>query len=96
MQTSDVGKTKTVGSSGTSSGADTPIQDRGEGSSERSVFTSIGRMSVHGKPHVLTGLIQSIRGLHIWEHCTALFLHQFHQLSNRISVNPIGASLYSS
>ena len=44
MQTSDVGKTKTAGSSGVSSGADTPIQDRGEGSSERSVFTSIGRM----------------------------------------------------
>ncbi|OAL67784.1 oligosaccharyl transferase subunit Dad1 [Trichophyton rubrum] len=45
MQTSDVGKTKTAGSSGVSSGADTPIQDRGEGSSERAfadyIFGSI-------------------------------------------------------
>ncbi|GBF64553.1 dolichyl-diphosphooligosaccharide--protein glycosyltransferase subunit [Trichophyton mentagrophytes] len=45
MQTSDIGKTKSVGKSGVSSGADTPIQDRGEGSSERAfadyIFGSI-------------------------------------------------------
>lgn len=44
MQTSDVGKAKTVEKSGVSSGADTPIQDRGEGSSERYVFTSVSRV----------------------------------------------------
>ncbi|EFR03120.1 OST2p [Nannizzia gypsea CBS 118893] len=45
MQTSDVGKTTTTISSGSSSGAETPIQDRGEGSSERAfadyIFGSI-------------------------------------------------------
>lgn len=38
MQTSDVGKSTVAITPGSSSGADTPIQDRGEGSSERLVL----------------------------------------------------------